>query len=407
MPFGNVNVNYKPCKSAGQLKAAALYILGKKPEQVRNGTVKTAHDLYDALGCNRDNFANSILVTRKLNGKTYSKLKPNTILAHKLSISFHPEDNDKLTYREAYEIAREFAKKFMYDKGFEVLFAVHTDREHIHAHFLVSNCNFDTGKSYRRNQRDLYEMSEFFGEQCLKRGLVNSVRDNFYNHDLDNQRDRETFAEQQMKKRGAETFKDELREVIQIELADPNNKTFDDVIRGLSEHYNVECRVAGNTVSYRHPEYKDKNGKPVSVRGSRLGELYTKKGIMFAKEKLLQTRRYSAQNAEYSPQEERNDFNYELAKKSNIRTAAYGLDEAAAGLERFVSEGAVASGTGQTRGGGQIAGSAPSRNHGEDVQDFDRLYDRYRKRAAEDERQSAEHAEPARAVQKRNKGRSR
>lgn len=382
MPFGNVNVDYKSCKSAGQLKAAALYMLGKKPEQVRNGTVKTAHDLYDALGCNRDNFANSILVTRKLNGKSYSKLKPNTILAHKLSISFHPDDNDKLTYREAYEIAKEFAKKFMYDKGFEVLFAVHTDREHIHAHFLISNCNFDTGKSYRRNQRDLYEMSEFFGEQCLKRGLVNSVRDNFYNHDLDNQRDKETFAEQQMKKRGAETFKNELREVIQIELADPNNKTFDDVIRGLSEHYNVECRVAGNTVSYRHPEYKDKKGKPVSVRGSRLGEIYTRKGI-----------------------------EYELTKKQRTeqleQSAAYGLDEAAAGLERFVSEGTVASGTGQTRGGGQIAGSASSRNHGEDVQNLDRLYDRYRKRTAEDERQSAEHAERARAVQKRNKGRSR
>ena len=378
MPFGNVNVDFKPCKSAGQLKAAALYMLGRKPEQVRNETVKTAHDLYDALGCNRDNFANSILVTRKLNGKSYSKLKPNTILAHKISISFHPDDNDKLTYREAYEIAREFAKKFMYDKGFEVLFAVHTDREHIHAHFLISNCNFDTGKSYRRNQRDLYEMSEFFGEQCLKRGLVNSVRDNFYNHDLDNQRDKETFAEQQMKKRGAETFKDELREVIQIELADPNNKTFDDVIRGLSEHYNVECRVAGNTVSYRHPEYKDKNGKPVSVRGNRLGELYTRKGI-----------------------------DYELTKKSNTRTAEYGLDEAAAELERFVSEDTVPSGTGQTRSGGQIAVSASSRNNGENVQELDRLYDRYRKRVTEDERKTAEHAEHSRAVQKRNKGRCR
>ncbi len=31
MPFGNVKVDYKPCKSAGQLKAAALYMLGKKP----------------------------------------------------------------------------------------------------------------------------------------------------------------------------------------------------------------------------------------------------------------------------------------------------------------------------------------------------------------------------------------
>lgn len=40
MPFGNVNVAYTPCKSVGQLKSVALYMLGKKPEQVRNGTKK-------------------------------------------------------------------------------------------------------------------------------------------------------------------------------------------------------------------------------------------------------------------------------------------------------------------------------------------------------------------------------
>lgn len=353
-------------------------MLGKKPEQVRNGTKKTSPELYTALGCNKDNFANSILVTRKLNGKTYSRLKPNTILAHKLSISFHPDDNDKLTYETAFRIAKEFAENFFYSKGFEVLMAVHTDREHIHAHFLVSNCNMETGKSFRRNQRDLYEMSEFFGEQCLQHGLVNSVRDNFYNHDLGRQQDKLTFAEQQMRKRGAESFKDELREVIEIEIADPNNKTFDDVIRALSEHYNVECRVAGNTVSYRHPEYKDKNGKPVSVRGSRLGELYTKRGI-----------------------------EHELTKKSNIRTAAYELDSAAVGLERFASENPVASGTGKTRSGGQISGGVASGDNREAVCDLDGFYDRYTKRASEDERRAAENAERARAVQRRNKGRGR
>ena len=49
MPFGNVNVAYTPCKSIGQLKSAALYMLGKKAEQVRNGTVKTSPELYTAL----------------------------------------------------------------------------------------------------------------------------------------------------------------------------------------------------------------------------------------------------------------------------------------------------------------------------------------------------------------------
>ena len=84
-------------------------MLGMKPEQRRAGIVKTRDDLYAALGCNRKNFANDILVTRKLNGKSYSKHKPDTILAHKMSISFHPDDNGKLNYKLAFKIAQDFA----------------------------------------------------------------------------------------------------------------------------------------------------------------------------------------------------------------------------------------------------------------------------------------------------------
>ncbi len=275
MPFGNVNVDYKPCKCVAQLRSAADYMLGKQRKQIQLGTIKTSDNLYTALGCNRDNFANSIMVTRKLNGKSYSRLKANEILAHKMSISFHPDDN--VDYTTAFKIAKEFAERFIHSKGFEVLIAVHTDRDHVHAHFLIGNCSFETGKSYRRSQRDLYEMSEYFGEQCLKHGFTKSVRENFYNHETP--RLKETFEETQIKKRGTETFKDELREAIEIEIADLKNKSFDDVIRSLWEDYSIECRVSGNTVSYRHPQYLDKNGKCVSVRGSKLGDLYTRKGI--------------------------------------------------------------------------------------------------------------------------------
>lgn len=275
MPFGNVNVSYTPCSSVGQLKYAANYMLGRNRDQIKKGVIKTAPNLYMALGCNRENFANNVLVTRKLNGLKSPKGK--AILAHKMSISFHPDDN--VDYITAYRIAMEFAERFAYSKGYEVLFAVHTDTDHVHAHFLISNCNMVDGRSYRRSQRDLYEMSAYFGEQCLAHGFVNSVRENFYNKNPDKVRDKQTFAEAQMKKRGAESFKDELREAIQTELADPQNHTFEEVIHALKEHYNVECRVAGNTISYRHPQYLDKNGKCVSVRGSKLGDLYTRKGI--------------------------------------------------------------------------------------------------------------------------------
>ena len=276
--FGNVNVDYQPCKTAVQLQKATDYMLGRLPEQIRDGVVKTAPNLYWGMGCDRDNYARDVLMTRNLFGK-----RPNgkNNLAFKMSISFSPDDNDKLTYDEVFRIAKEFADKYF--QGYEVLFAVHTDKPHKHVHFLIGNCHIETGRAYRRNQRNLYDMCEFFGEQCMKRGLVNSVRKDYFNDNPD--RDKETFAEKQMKAKGKETFKDELREVIRIECADPNNRTLEDVVNALMKHYHVECRVKGNTISYRHPEYTDKNGKLVSVRGSKLGDKYTVKGIEHELEK--------------------------------------------------------------------------------------------------------------------------
>ena len=73
--YGNVNVNYSYCKSVAQLKSAADYILGRRKEQVEDGVVKTEPHLYKAFGCNRDNFANSLLITRKMHDKRYSRYK--------------------------------------------------------------------------------------------------------------------------------------------------------------------------------------------------------------------------------------------------------------------------------------------------------------------------------------------
>ena len=119
-------------------------------------------------------------MTRKMHQKKYSRYKPKEILAQKLSISFHPDDNDKLTYEEAYKMAELFAREFFWSKGYEVLFAVHTDTDHIHAHFLVSNCNQKDGTSFRRGPKELVEMSKYLGNQCRERGLVNSIRDSYY-----------------------------------------------------------------------------------------------------------------------------------------------------------------------------------------------------------------------------------
>ena len=233
--YGNVNVKYAPCKSAAQLHSAADYILGKKKEQLSSGVIKTKSELYNAFGCNRDNFANSVLMTRKMHQKKYSRFFPRDLLAQKLSISFHPEDNDKLTYEDAYKIAEDFAHKFFWKKGFEVLVAVHVDTEHVHVHFLVNNCNQKDGSSFRRGPKELVEMSEYFGEQCRSRSLTHSVRDSFYNPYKT--REERTFAESQMEKRGKLSFKDEIRVFIRLAMNDPTTQNIHDVVNMLERTY--------------------------------------------------------------------------------------------------------------------------------------------------------------------------
>jgi len=295
----------------------------------------------------------------------------------------------------AYEIANQFAENFMHGKGHEVLFAVHTDSKHVHMHFLISNCNFNTGKSYRRNKKDLWDMSEYFGEKCLEYGLTNSVREEFYNKDLDRQKDKITFAEKKMTERGAETFKEELREVIREEIQNPANRTFDDVIRALWENWNVETRVKGNTISYRHPEYKDKNNNLVSVRGSKLGDMFTVKGIKYEFEK-SKSRKHSLLNADIP----------------TARTVE--PNNAARGIEPIMGANPVY-GIGQTAiGRGQISSDFNVRNNEPNLPSLDGFYDRYRK-AVENNKQSADRAtkdnvrktvevvEPPKSVRSRSK----
>lgn len=421
--FGNVNVDYQPCKTAVQLQKAADYILGRLPEQIRDGVVKTAPNLYWGMGCDRDNYARDVLMTRNLFGK-----RPNgkNNLAFKMSISFSPDDNDKLTYDEVFRIAKEFADKYF--QGYEVLFAVHTDKPHKHVHFLIGNCHIETGRAYRRNQRDLYDMCEFFGEQCMKRGLVNSVRKDYFNDNPD--RDKETFVEIQMKAKGKETFKDELREVIRIECADPNNKTLEDVVAALMKHYHVECRVKGNTISYRHPNFTDKSGKLVSVRGSKLGDKYTVKGINYELSKKQRERadeqyRISERDLTEESILHKGDASQRGGKIETEEQQSAFITESAGGIRaggNFGTNTDTSAGNRQHQGEGtstvrSIRGEHSERQSGResssdgigssgDVRSFEDLFREYEQRNGTPERKRKPQPEPARDVRKNRRKRN-
>ena len=159
----------------------------------------------------------------------------------------------------------------------ESLHIKHTDTDHIHAHFLVSNCNQKDGKSFRRGPKELVEISKYFGEQCQERGLTKSVRDTFYSQDKD--REEITFAEHQMKKRGKLSFKDEIKTYIRLVMNYECTKTIQDMVEMLGLIYGMNIRLKGKTISYALPYDLNKSGKPQAVRGSKLGKRFTVEGI--------------------------------------------------------------------------------------------------------------------------------
>lgn len=81
--------------------------------------------------------------------------------------SFSPEDD--ISPEKANRIGREWAEKAF--KGYEVFIATHTDKDHIHNHFIVNSVNFENGEKYRQSKADLQKYKEISDKICEREGL--------------------------------------------------------------------------------------------------------------------------------------------------------------------------------------------------------------------------------------------
>ena len=80
--------------------------------------------------------------------------------------SFRPDD--PVTPEMAHEIALKLAEQI---PGFEIVVATHTDRDHIHSHFVINSVSCDTGLKYHSNKDSLMQLWKASDELCLQYGL--------------------------------------------------------------------------------------------------------------------------------------------------------------------------------------------------------------------------------------------
>ena len=142
-------------KSVGSLKAVLDYVSrkDKKTEKVITSGV--------GLDPNVDKAFSEIMYNKRVHNKVNGKMYKHYIQ------SYSPEDN--ITAEKAHEIAIKFAEENFLARGFKCYVATHSDKDHIHTHFIMDNVSFENGLKYvelsesdlkRKQYKERYEKGE-------------------------------------------------------------------------------------------------------------------------------------------------------------------------------------------------------------------------------------------------------
>ena len=223
----------------------------KKIVQYLINKEKTEEKLISGQGCTPENIAQEFNATQELYNKT------DGVRYHHVVQSFSPDDN--ITPEKAHALGKELAESQF--KDFEVFIVTHTDKDHIHNHFVVNSVSFENGNKYRATNKSLWDIKRESNKLC--------ERENLKTIDLDKKASEKlTTGELRMALRGQIPWKDELRQCISI--AKEKTSNFADFNQFLKNNYGIETRITKKTISYKHPERE----KP--IRGSKLGADYDK-----------------------------------------------------------------------------------------------------------------------------------
>ena len=147
----NSFTNYKRGQTSGCMGAVMRYTMQNKK------TVWEGAKLITGINCQPESVYADFMTTKCLYHKT------NGVMFYHMVQSF-PKDEavDPVT---AHAAALKLAE---YCEGYEVLVCTHTDRDHIHSHFLINSVNFDTGRKLHIAKEQLQELRQRNDQVCTE-----------------------------------------------------------------------------------------------------------------------------------------------------------------------------------------------------------------------------------------------
>ena len=146
--------NYKRGQTTGCMGAVMRYTMQDQKTEFEG------QQLVTGINCQPESVYADFMTTKRLYHKT------DGVLFYHMVQSF-PKDEavDPVT---AHAAALKLAE---YYEGYEVLVCTHTDRDHIHSHFLINSVNFDTGRKLHIAKEQLQELRQCDDQVCVEFSL--------------------------------------------------------------------------------------------------------------------------------------------------------------------------------------------------------------------------------------------
>ena len=146
--------NYKRGQTTGCMGAVMRYTMQNKKTEFEGQRLVTG------INCQPESVYADFMTTKRLYHKT-----EGVLFYHMVQSFPKGEVVDPVT---AHAAALKLAE---YYEEYEVLVCTHTDREHIHSHFLINSVNFDTGKKLHIAKEQLQELRQRNDQVCMEFSL--------------------------------------------------------------------------------------------------------------------------------------------------------------------------------------------------------------------------------------------
>ena len=113
---------------------------------------KTDEKLISGYNCRGINSLDEMKTTKKAWNKTGGRQYKHFIQ------SFSPNEN--ISPDEAHKIVAELVESWNKFKGYEVCYATHKDKNHIHTHIIVNSVSFENGKKFCYSKKELQDFKD-------------------------------------------------------------------------------------------------------------------------------------------------------------------------------------------------------------------------------------------------------